>query len=194
MVHLTTKRNLNILYTIESKSKPKRQKQQRLQIAEYLNLGVIMCQWNASLGVRIEAHLIWIPNEEDNHNNCHRHAVKDVHCPLMHQRISIIVHNIFDDPEDRTHQDQGTDGIQHVQCLLPGDPRLETLRGRCTTKTSREDNGSHPEKGKGDKLNCQTGNDTHLSPLGVSQHGKRRGVALDDERQHIAPDKGLGES
>ena len=64
-------------------------------------------------------HCVWEPRKEDNLYSPHGCRVENIHGPLMSQGVPIRAHDILDDTEDRSRNDQAAAAVEHHQPLFP---------------------------------------------------------------------------
>lgn len=77
--------------------------------------------------ISLPLKLTWVSHEEDDSDEEHQQAVKNIQRPLMRQRVPIRTQKVFDNSEDGAHHDQSTDCVKHVQALLPWDIHIVEL-------------------------------------------------------------------
>jgi hypothetical protein len=64
------------------------------------DLRVHICKGHASLNISPGLYITGIPREVDNHDNRHRHRIKDIKRPFMLQRIPVVSKHILNDAEN----------------------------------------------------------------------------------------------
>lgn len=99
---------------------------------------------------------------EDNRNKEHQHSIQEIKVDLIALQLPVAALDVLGNTEDRSHHDQGADGVQDPDVGQPWD--LEALAARCGLRddTAVEKSHDDDEEAENDDLNEETSDEDAL--------------------------------
>ena len=128
---------------------------------------------------------------EHQHDAKHQHCIEHVQEYFVPQQVSCVTHDVLDNTEDASHEDESAGHVEHHQVFLPGQ-RVEVHSPGCGTVTLQalvKQPCHHDEEAEKSKLEEETDHNKFLARLhGAFTFGclDPSATALNKERDDVA--------